>query len=327
MEGKIALEEHFVTAELESCITSVGWPEDEWRPVIEGLEDIEGKRLADMDRLGVEIQVLSLGSEGIQNIPDPRLASDTARRANDALAEVVNRRPDRFGGFAALALQDPVGAADELERCVKELGLKGALVNGFSDLPGGGSLYYDQRECDPFWQRVEDLGVPLYLHPRQPREDQQAIYEGREELLGASWAFAVETGTHALRLITGGVFERYPEVQVVLGHLGEQLPFAIQRSSQRIAHHKKMTLKRSLRETFRENFYVTTSGNSHTISLLGSILELGADRIMFATDYPFEKMADGAEWFDQLPISDIDKAKIGRENAARLLGYPVFPRR
>jgi gamma-resorcylate decarboxylase len=318
VKGKIALEEHFVTPALEDCIAGVGWDPKEWRGVLDRLEDVD-RRLEQMDELGIEITVLSLGSDGIQAISDPSKAAATAREANDALAEVVAAHPDRFAGFAAVAMQDPSGATEEAERGVRELGFKGVLVNGYSDMPDGGGAYYDAPEYLPFWDLFAQLDVPFYLHPRNPLRANAGIYAGREELLGPSWAFAVETGTHALRLITSGLFDRLPDLQVILGHLGEQLPFAIARLEQRIAHNPKVKLDRSPRRVFRENFRITTSGNYHTPSLLGAMLELGADRVMFSADYPFERMSDAAEWFDALAISEADRLKIGRTNAQALL--------
>jgi 2,3-dihydroxybenzoate decarboxylase len=218
-------------------------------------------------------------------------------------------------------LQNPNAAAAEAERAIRELGMVGVLVNGYSDLPGTDvGAYYDQPEYAPFWELLAELGVPLYLHPRNPLPSQRRIYAGRTELLGPTWAFAVETGTHALRLITSGLFDRHPRLRLILGHLGEFLPFAMARLDQRIAHVPGIQLERSPRETFAEHFYVTTSGNSHTPSLLAILLELGADRVLFAADYPFELMADAATWFDALPVSEADRVKIGRSNAQRLLG-------
>ena len=235
MNGKIALEEHFVTEALEDCITGVGWEPQEWRGVLDRLGDVD-ERLRQMDELGIEIMVLSLGSDGAQGLADPSEARATAREANDALAEIVAAHPDRFAGFAAIAMQDPDGAAEEAERGVRELGFKGVLVNGYSDMPDGGGAYYDAPEYIPFWERFAALDVPFYLHPRNPLPANAGIYTGREELLGPTWAFAVETGTHALRLITSGLFDRLPDLQIILGHLGELLPFAIGRLEQRIAH-------------------------------------------------------------------------------------------
>jgi gamma-resorcylate decarboxylase len=319
-EGKIALEEHFVTAELESCIAAVGWDAAAWRRVVDRLEDVDGERLEQMDRLGIARAVLSLGSDGVQGIADPARAVATARAANDALAEIVARRPDRYVGFAAVAMQDPRAAVEEVERAVRELGFRGVLVNGFSDLPGGRAAYYDAPEYLPFWEKLAELGVPLYLHPRNPLPANRGIYEGRDELLGPVWAFAVETGTHALRLVTSGLFDRVPGLTVILGHLGEFLPFAMARAEQRLDHVSGISLDKAPTRVLREHFYVTTSGNCHTPSLLGVVLEMGADRVLFATDYPFEEMHEAASWLDAVPLSDADRTKIGRTNAARLLG-------
>jgi 2,3-dihydroxybenzoate decarboxylase len=318
MRGKIAVEEHFVTPELEELISGVGWAPEDWRRVVARLQDTE-QRLAEMDRLGIETAVLSLGAFGIQEVLEPARAVEQARRANDALADIVRAQPTRFAGLAALPMQDPAAAADELERAVRELDLRGALVNGYSslgDLETG--VYYDDERFLPFWERVEALGVPFYLHPRNPLPNQRRIYEGRTELLGPTWAFAVETGTHALRLITSGLFDRFPGLTIVLGHLGEFLPFALNRLEQRMAHIPHVELAKPATRYLRDNFYISTSGNNHTASLVGILLELGADRLLFAADYPFEEMADGASWFDAVPISEADRLKIGRTNAQRL---------
>ncbi len=317
MRGKIAIEEHFVTPELEGCIASVGWAPEAWRRVIGGLEDVDA-RLAQMDELGIELAVLSLGSDGIQGIADVEVAIRTARAANDALAQIVADHPDRFAGFAAIALQDPGAAADEVERSVRDLGFKGALVNGYSDTPAG-PLYYDASACLPFWERVAALGVPVYLHPRNPLPGTPML-AGRPELLGPTWAFAVETATHALRLIVSGLFDRFPGLQIILGHMGEFLPFAMARLEQRLAHVAGVSLATSPRQVLRDNFWITISGNYHAPSLVGAILEVGSDRIMFACDHPFEDMADGARWFDEVAISEADRLKIGRTNARHLLG-------
>jgi len=312
--AKIAIEEHFVTPSLEGLITNPGWPPDAWRRTLDALIDLDS-RLELMDRHGIERAVLSLGSNGIQEEPDAPAAVSAAIAANDALASVVASHPDRFSGFAALPLQDPAAAAAELDRAVTELGFVGALVNGYTP-PGE---YYDHPKFWPVWERIEALGVPFYLHPRNPLPDQRRIYEGRPELLGPTWAFAVETGTHALRLIAGGVFDRFPGATVILGHLGEFLPFAIQRFEARLSRIPSAKLEKAPTACLRENFYITTSGNYHTASLRAIIADLGADRVLFAADYPFEEMADGAEWIDAVEISEADRAAIASENAKRLL--------
>jgi gamma-resorcylate decarboxylase len=321
MTGKIAVEEHFVTASLEDLMfPSIGWDPDEWREMHDRLKDAEDVRLREMDRYGIERSVISLAAPCIQDEVDPARAVSRAREANDALAAIVRRHPDRYSGFAALPMQQPDAAADELERMVQEFGFKGALVNGYSSI---GSLehgmYYDEPQFLSFWERLAALDVPFYLHPRNPLPDQRRIYDRHPELLGPTWAFAMETGTHALRLITSGLFDRFPSMTVVLGHLGELLPFAIDRLQQRLSHVKSVNLRRPPSQVLRENFYVTTSGNFHTPSLIGVILQLGADRILFAVDYPFEKSVDAVSWFDTVPISEADRQKIGRTNAQHLL--------
>lgn len=319
MTGKIALEEHFVTPELEGCLAAVGWDPSAWRKVLDRLEDTE-ERLREMDRAGIEVAVLSLAADAVQGIPDPVRAVETARAANDALAEIVAGGPDRFAGFAALAMQDPREASAELERAVRSLGFCGALVNGYSDLGDAlTGVYYDGDEYLPFWTTAAELGVPVYLHPRNPLPGQRQAYQGREELLGPSWAFAVETATHALRLITSGLFDRVPGLQIILGHLGEQVPFAIDRLEKKLALNPRVKLDKPPTQVLREHFHVTTSGNNHTPSLKGVIEQMGAERVMFSVDYPFDSMADSAAWFDGLTLDGATRAKIGRENAVRLL--------
>lgn len=319
MVAKIALEEHFVPAGMSELITNPGWPAPVWQRVIDALTDTE-QRLELMDRTGVEHAVLSLGSNGIQDVLDPARAIELAGATNDALAQVVAAHPDRYSAFAALPMLDPAAAADELERCVREHGFKGALANGYSS---AGSLedgrYYDDPAYDRLWERFVALDVPFYLHPRNPLPGQRRIYEGREQLLGPTWAFGAETAVHALRMLIGGVFDRFPRLTVILGHLGELLPFAIRRLEQRLSRRTDVTLERPAGQYLQENFYLTTSGNFHTPSLIGILLELGADRLMFAADYPFEELEDGTGWLDAVPVSDRDRRKIAADNARALL--------
>jgi predicted TIM-barrel fold metal-dependent hydrolase len=313
MDGKIAIEEHFVTPELEDLVLNPGWPPDAFRRTLDALEDVDG-HLETMDRHGIEMSVLSLASDGIQGIDDPASAVRRARQANDALAARIALHPDRFAGFAAVALQDPAAAAVEAERAIRELGFAGVLVNGYSN----GCPYYDDERYLGFWEALEGLGVPLYLHPRDPLESQREIYRGRPELLGPTWAFGVETATHAVRLIVSGLFDRFPDLQIILGHLGEGLPFQTHRLEQRLKRRGDVNLTRLPTRVLRENFSVTISANYHTPSLIGVLSEMGPDRVMFATDHPFDDVADGAEWFDTVAISERDRAKIARGNAQPL---------
>jgi 2,3-dihydroxybenzoate decarboxylase len=322
MQGKIAVEEHFVTPELEHTIFgSIGWDPDEWRTMADLLQETDERRLAEMDRFGIEVSVLSLAAPCIQDVVDRGRAVAAAGAANDALADVVAAHPDRYAAFAALPMQDPEAAADELERAVRTLGFKGALVNGYSSVGDlATAAYYDEPQYEVVWDRLAALGVPLYLHPRNPLPDQRRMYEGREELLGPTWAFTVETATHSLRLITSGLFDRHPELTVIIGHMGELLPFALDRTRQRLSRIPSVHLERPATEYLRHNFFLTTSGNFHSQSLTGAILQVGSDRLLFAVDYPFEETEEAVTWFDHVAISELDRQKIGRENAKGLLG-------
>jgi gamma-resorcylate decarboxylase len=322
LQGKIAIEEHFVTPDLVGTIfPSIGWDSAEWTHTVEQLQEVGEARLADMDAAGIELAVLSLAAPCIQDEFDVSHAVERAVAANDALAAAAAAHPDRYAALAALPLQDPVAAADELERCVTQLGFKGALANGYSSVGNlDTAAYYDEPQYLPFWDRVASLGVPFYLHPRNPLPSQRRIYDSREALLGPTWAFTVETATHCLRLILSGLFDQLPSLQIVIGHMGELLPFAVQRTEQRLSHVPAVRLDRGPQECLRENFHLTTSGNFHTPSLLGALLQVGSDRLLFAADHPFERTAEAAAWFDQVPISETDRMKIGRTNAQTLLG-------
>jgi 2,3-dihydroxybenzoate decarboxylase len=206
---------------------------------------------------------------------------------------------------------------------VKQLGFRGALVNGFSQIGDGRTpVYYDLPQYWPFWEKLEALGVPFYLHPRNPLPEDSRIYDGHPWLLGPTWAFGQETAVHALRLIGSGLFDAYPKLQIVLGHMGEGLPYSMWRIDHRNAWVKaphKHKARRKIRDYFNENFYLTTSGNFRTQTLIDAILEISADRILFSVDWPFENVDHAADWFDAASISETDRLKIGRLNAARLL--------
>jgi len=321
MDRKIGLEEHFAVPEtLNDSKGFLGdhvWPELEKR-----LLDMQEYRLSHMDRHGMQMMILSLNAPAIQAIPDVKKATETARRANDFLAAQVKKRPDRFQAFAALAMQDPDGATRELVRCVRELGFRGALVNGFSQISDPNSMVYlDDARYRGFWAECDKLDVPFYLHPRNPLPSASQIYEGHPWLLGPTWAFGQETAVHALRLMASGLFDRHPKLQIVLGHLGEGLPYSIWRVDNRNAWTKappRYPAKKKLGDYFRDNFHLTTSGNFRTQTLIDAMLEVGSDRILFSTDWPFENVDHAADWFDACPISEADRLKIGRTNAERL---------
>lgn len=326
MQGKIALEEHFAIP--ETLQDSAGFvPGTYWEELQHRLLDIQDTRLKLMDAHGIETMILSLNAPAVQAITDRSKAIETAKRANDVLAEECAKRPDRFRAFAALPLQDPDAAAEELNRCVTDLGFVGALVNGFSQDADQGEgqdlLYYDLPQYRGFWGEVAKLNVPFYLHPRNPLPQDCRIYDGHPWLMGPTWAFAQETAVHALRLMGSGLFDEHPSLQIILGHMGEGIPYMLWRIDNRNAWVKlppKHPAKRRFVDYFNENFHITTSGNFRTQTLIDAILELGSDRIMFSTDWPFENVDHAAEWFDAASISDADRQKIGRGNAARLFG-------
>jgi 2,3-dihydroxybenzoate decarboxylase len=323
MQGKIGLEEHFA---IEPTLDhSAGFaPARFWEELKSRLLDMEVRRLAEMDANGVEMMLLSLNAPAIQAIPARQTAVELARRANDHLAGTTARRPSRFQGLAALPLQDPDAAARELERCVRELGFRGALVNGFSQVDDPDAIaYYDLPQYRPFWSVVESLDVPFYLHPRNPLPAHARIYDGHPWLMGPAWAFGQETAVHALRLMGSGLFDAYPRLKIVLGHMGEGLPYSLWRLDNHNAWmegHRPHASKRPLGDYFRNNFYLTTSGNFRTQSLIDAILEVGSDRILFSTDWPFENVDHAAAWFDEASISEADRLKIGRTNAIGLFG-------
>jgi 2,3-dihydroxybenzoate decarboxylase len=275
-----------------------------------------------MDQHGMEMMLLSLNAPAVQAISATQRAWDVSRRANDFLAEQVARRPDRFQGLAALPMQDPDLASRELERCIKDLKFKGALVNGFSQVDGvEGPVYYDLPQYWPFWGVLEALEVPFYLHPRNPLPQDARIYAGHPWLLGPTWAFNQETAVHALRLMCCGLFDKHPRIDVVLGHMGEGLPYMMWRIDHRNAWVKappRYPAKKKVADYFNANFYITTSGNFRTQTLMDAILEVGADRILFSTDWPFENIDHAANWFDVATISEADRMKIGRTNACKL---------
>lgn len=324
MDGKIGLEEHFAIA--DTLQDSAGFlPPEDWEELSGRLIDPEDRRLREMDANGMETMILSLNAPAVQAIPEVARAAEVARRANDDLAEKVARRPDRFQGLAALPLQDPELAAAELTRCIRELGFVGALANGFSQAEGGDTLlYYDLPQYRPFWAVCAELGAPFYLHPRNPLPRDARIYDGHPWLMGPGWAFGQETAVHALRLMGSGLFDDFPGLQIIVGHMGEGLPFNIWRVDNKNAWTKRpgsggpQPARKSFTEYFRENCHITVSGNYCTEALLCSMQVIGADRILFSTDWPFENVDYSAAWMDSVDIPEADRLKIGRTNALRL---------
>lgn len=312
---KIALEEAFaidaLRADEDAVLATVN---PDWGAFVdERIYDFTGIRLEEMDRDGVDVQVLSLTSPGIQALTDAAEAVATAKHANDLVADVVREHPTRFAAFAALPCQDPDAAVAELERAVNELGLCGALINGHTH----GSYLDDQRYWG-LWELAESLGVPIYLHPADAPEPVAAC-QGYP-LDRATWGWGFETGSHALRLIMGGVFDRFPDATVVLGHMGELLPFNLARLDDRYDFYvADPPLAHPPSHYVRRNVLITTSGVNDSAPLLCALQALGADRILFAVDYPYQRNADAVAFIDAAPLRDTDRELICHGNAERLL--------
>jgi len=320
----IAIEEHFITPMYREKVGANEFRnfylksrgEQLGHDIVEQNSDLGAERLAHMDAAGVDVQVLSFGSPGPQAF-GAEVAIPMARDANDRLYQAIQRNPGRFAGFAALPTADPEAAAQELERCVSKLGFKGAMIHGHTR-----GSFLDERKYWTIFERAQALGVPIYLHPTLPHPDAvKAYFEGYEELARAGWGFAVDTSCHFLRIVFAGVFDAYPRLRMILGHLGEGLPFAVHRLND---HTWRSAARRGLKKTplqyIRENLLVTTSGNWYEPAFLCTLLALGADNILFAIDWPYEANKTGMEFLRKLSISDADKEKIAHGNAERLLG-------
>ena len=328
MEGKIALEEHFSTELNNKYWDAKG---EEGRNGKDYARDVE-RRLLDpelclreMDRAGIELCILSLTSPGVQSVVDPKQAAELARSANDYAGSLTQKYPGRFAAFAAVPLQDPKMAAQELERAVQQFGLKGALINGYSNTGSGETVQYlDEEPVWQFWEQVSKLNVPVYLHPREPLPSQTRSIQGYPELVGSAWGFTYETASHAIRLMLSGLFDKHPNLKIVLGHLGEGLPYVLPRLQHRLDEQRdgERGAKAKQRPSyyFSSNFWVTTSGHYHTKPFLEVVEQLGMDRVLFSVDYPYEQMDSASRWFDDLQIPNELKRKVGRDNADQLFG-------
>ena len=311
----IALEEHYFDPEVAGHYKE-GGPEARLPALRERLFDVGGLRLKEMDEAGIDVQVLSHGAPATQRM-DAETAIPLAKRANDRLFEIKRNSGGRFEGFAALPTADPKAAADELERAVTKLGFKGAMIHGLAN-----GSFLDDKRFWPIFERAQALDVPLYMHPAIPHpavveayyKDYLKEYPG---LLTAAWGFTVETATQAIRLVLSGLFEAYPRLKIVLGHLGEGLPFSLWRID--MALQRQGNRSTPFRDCFREHFWITTSGNFSTPALLCCVMELGADRILFSVDYPFVLNPPGIKWMQDIPLGPEDRAKILSGNARRLL--------
>jgi len=316
---KIALEEHFMSPGLDEYWrpTMADVPAKIFEAIQARLTNFGDLRLGEMDGAGIAMAVLSIAGPGVQVESDARRATAKAAEANDFLAREIGKRPQRYQGFAHIALQDPVAAAAELERCATQLGFKGAMINGQTL-----GHYLDERQFDPFWAKAEELQTWIYLHPADPVQA-YASFGPYKELTRSTWGWGVETGTHALRMVFGGVFDRFPKARLLLGHLGETLPYLLWRLDSR-AKLYGVKLKKEPSQYIRDNIAVTLSGMYSAEPLQCALAALGASRVMFSADYPFESIAEAGHFMDSVALDDALRADIACNNAARLLNLPAL---
>jgi predicted TIM-barrel fold metal-dependent hydrolase len=317
----ISLEDHFWTPDIAAAIGALRNPDSASSdsPLAANLLDLGERRLAAMDEAGIDLQVISHTTPGVQHL-DADTAVPLAREANDALARAVAEHPDRFAGFATLPTSAPDAAADELERTVGDLGMKGAMVNGHT-----GGLFLDDPRFDVLLARAERLGVPLYLHPAEPVPAvRAAYYEGFDPavswfLSAAAYGWHAETGLHVLRMVLAGVFDRHPGLQLVIGHMGEMLPFMLARVDDNLPP-AVTGLDRLPSEYILANVHITTSGLFSVPPLLCALMVFGADRVLFSVDWPYAPNTDGRRLLETAPVSPGDLGKLAHGNAERLLG-------
>jgi len=310
----IALEEHYWDHELAAQLQGAEGTRS--ADMLQRLYDLGELRLREMDAAGIDIQVLSHGAPSAQKL-DPSIAVDLTRRVNDRLAAAVARHPTRFAGFAALPTAHPEAAARELERCVKDLGFVGAMICGLTN-----GVFHDDERFWCIYERAEALGVPIYFHPSFPDADVSRAYYDKyakdfPQVVRAAWGYTVETATQAIRLILSRVFDKHPGLNIILGHMGETLPYQLWRIDQALKRpgHDEM----NFREHFTNNFYITTSGHFSTTALVCAMMEMSMDHIMFSVDYPFVAHKPAMDWLDTLQLSRTDMRKFLSGNARRVL--------
>lgn len=322
----IALEEHYATPAFmeaskhqlrdQAKKVSGRGPEP---TLIDRLFDLGDLRIAEMNATGIDMQVLSLTSPGVQQM-EAAEAVAIAHEQNDYLADRVKYYPDRFAGFAALPTPVPDKAAGELERTVSKYGFKGAAIMGHTR-----GRYLDDEFFRPILESAAALKVPIYIHPTSPPQKViKAYYTGNYApnvavlLSTMAWGWHIETAIHSLRLVASGAFDRYPDLQILIGHLGEAIPFMLSRIDQRLSR-EQTHLERSAGAYFRENFSYTFGGFNYLPAFFDLLLQVGVDRILFSMDYPYASMESARNFLDQLPVSPADKEQIAHGNAECLL--------
>lgn len=312
----IALEEHFATA---GFLRGPGSWLASRAGVIDAIAELGDSRIAAMDEGEVDLAVLSLAAPGVEQLDGPK-AVELARECNDELAAAVARYPDRLAGFATVPVSAPDAAAEELERAMGTLGFLGAVVNGHSQ-----GRYLDDPFFAPILDRAAALKAPIYLHPTIPPAGViESSYAGFSPevtfaLATVGWGWHINTGTHVLRMILGGVFDNYPDLQVIIGHMGEGLPFMLPRFDNTLR--PELTgLKHPVSTYLRKNLTYTFANFNNEATYANLVSQVGIDRVAFSADYPFGSMKAARAFLDSLPLSDDERARISHRNAERLLG-------
>jgi predicted TIM-barrel fold metal-dependent hydrolase len=321
----IALEEHFMHPKLRELYPA------SWVKVLDmvkgRLTDVGPERIRRMDAAGIDLQVLSHVEPGVQTL-EPNVAIRLSREVNDWLGTVIQEHPTRFGGFATLPTQSPMDAADELERTVSELGFKGALINGHTN-----GQYLDEDSFSPIFDRAQALDVPIYIHPTDPPQAIIDTYYKDCPAMMQSWGWQVETGTHLLRLISRGVFDRFPNLKIIVGHMGELIPFGLKRinngltmgnwllasQSKTDESAEQRCMRKSVFYYMRTNVFITTSGVFDQAALNCAVAELGIDSILFSVDDPFGDNFEAVDFLNKAQLSKKDKERLAHENAERIL--------
>ncbi len=285
--------------------------------LIPQLCDLGERRIAEMDTAGIDMQIVSLTAPGVEQL-EATDAIAIATETNDFVADAIKKHPSRFGGFAALPTAVPDKAAQELDHRVRGRRFAGGIINGHNR-----GRYLDDKFFWPILESAEQLGAPIYLHPtRPPKPVIDASFSGfpsplGEIFSGPGWGWHIETAVHVIRLILGGVFDRFPKLQIVIGHLGEGLPGMFQRLD--VMAPAVTKLKRPVTAYLRENIHYTFSGFFFPPTFLSLLLELGGvDRMMFSADYPYQSMVEARAFLEQLPVSAADKERIAHGNAEKL---------
>jgi predicted TIM-barrel fold metal-dependent hydrolase len=302
----ITLEEHFTSPKLKALRG------EKDTPVQRKLDNLGALRIAEMDEAGIDLQVISENNPATQNL-DAETAVKLARESNDLLREAVRAHPTRFAAFATLPTPDPKAAADELERCVDKLGFKGAMIMGLTH-----GRFMDDKQFRPIFERAAALDVPVYIHPTPPMQVvQDAWFKEYPALAVAPLGFTLETLTHTVRLVVSGLFDEFPKLKIIVGHLGETMPYLMWRTNYLVA--ERMKMPRDFAAYYREHFWLTTSGSFSDPALTCAIAEMGVERILFSVDWPFMPNGPGRRWLDAAPVNEQDRALIFGGNARKLL--------